>query len=649
MNLNLRKIKAITLTMMAVLLTVGFSFAQNLSEGFEGTDFPPAGWKVINGGGPTTWVRYTLTPNTGTACAAIQYSSVAHNDWLITPKLRPESGNTNLAFWAKNSGTYFIDEFNVMLSTTGNDESDFTIVLASNIGPGDVYTEYTYDLSAYVGQDVYVAIQAISTDQFRLFVDDFTGPALAPPDAPLAAVIGLPLNGGVGIPISTSLSWDRNPAGDAPDGYRVYFGTDNPPTNIENGVDVGNVLSYTPAAVLEYATEYFWQIVPYNVTGEATGIATWSFTTSLGVGTLEGYVTNGFGIPMGGVEINIDNTLTNYTVTSEPNGFYQFELVPAADYTLTASIAGYNNTVLNVFVEPATTTYQNFSMLRPSMAVTPNPYSVAANPNEYVDGAINIANNGDGVLTWNATVAYTSPGPDAWLTVGTTNGTVPAYTNYNMPLAFNATGLAAGTVKTAEVTFTSTPDVGTVVVPVTMTVGGTAINVPFDLTADLTNPVDGVVTLNWSYGGDRSFLYFVVKRDGTQVGVTNNMTFTETLPAYGVYSYTVQAVFDEGNSAPAGPVTIEWANPTLVLNPTSLYNEQYPNTSEGVTFRVSNTGEGTLAFSFPEYAARQLVNSPSFTPNVRSMVEPVAVEKGEADPTDGMGNRNLRGAGGPDA
>jgi hypothetical protein len=649
MNLNLRKIKAITLTMMAVLLTVGFSFAQNLSEGFEGTDFPPAGWEVINGGDANTWVRYTSSPYAGTACASIAYGSTAHNDWLITPKLRPIAGNTDFSFWARNGSTTFIDEFNVLLSTTGNNESDFTITLASNVAPGTTYTEYVYDLSAYAGQDIYVAIQAISTDELRLYVDEVAGPALAPPDAPLAAVIGLPLNGGVGIPISTSLSWDRNPAGDAPDGYRVYFGTDNPPTNIENGVDVGNVLSYTPAAVLEYATEYFWQIVPYNVTGEATGIATWSFTTSLGVGTLEGYVTNGFGIPMGGVEINIDNTLTNYTVTSEPNGFYQFELVPAADYTLTASIAGYNNTVLNVFVEPATTTYQNFSMLRPSMAVTPNPYSVAANPNEYVDGAINIANNGDGVLTWNATVAYTSPGPDAWLTVGTTNGTVPAYTNYNMPLAFNATGLAAGTVKTAEVTFTSTPDVGTVVVPVTMTVGGTAINVPFDLSADLTNPVDGVVTLNWSYGGDRSFLYFVVKRDGAQVGVTNNMTFTETLPAYGVYSYTVQAVFDEGNSAPAGPVSIEWANPSLVLNPTSLYNEQYPNSSEGVTFRVSNTGEGTLAFSFPEYAARQLVNSPSFTPNVRSMVEPVAVEKGEADPTDGMGNRNLRGAGGPDA
>ena len=470
------------------------------------------------------------------------------------------------------------------------------------------------------------------------------------PMAPLAAQYSSPGNGAVGMPVDVGLFWAPNTSGGGnPDGYYVYLGTDNPPTNIANGVDVGNVLTYTPAAALNTATQYYWQVVPYNSIGNATGNATWTFTTTAGIGSLEGFTTNGFGIPLGGVSISLFNGLNTISTTSAVNGAYAFTDISAGNYQLTATLTGYNNTVMNVVVEPSTTTYQNVAMLRPSMAVTPNPYLVAANPNEMVDGAINIANNGDGVLTWNASVSYTSPGPNTWLTVGQTNGTIPAYTNFNVPMAFNASGLAAGTVKTAEVTFTSSnPNVGTVVVPVTMTVAGTPLNVPFDLTANLTNPVSGVVTLNWSYGGDRGFLYFVVKRDGAQVGVTNNTTFTETLPAYGVYSYTVQAVFDEGNSAPAGPVTIEWANPVLVLNPASLYNEQYPNTSEGVTFRVSNTGEGTLAFSFPEYAARQLVNSPDFTPNVRSMVEPVAVEKGEVDPTDGMGNRNLRGAGGPD-
>ncbi|PKP45362.1 MAG: hypothetical protein CVT94_18270, partial [Bacteroidetes bacterium HGW-Bacteroidetes-11] len=637
--------------MLAFFMVTGFTpvTAQNLSEGFEGIDFPPAGWKVINGGATNTWVRYTLTPRTGSACAAISYAATAHNDFLVTPKLRPVAGTTVLSFWAKNYSATLADQFNVKLSTTGNNEADFTVTLATNVTPGDIYTEYTYDLAAYVGQNIYVAIQATSTDEWRLYIDDVTGPAIAPPDAPLAAVYSTPLNASVGIPISASLNWARNPAGDAPAGYRVSLGTDNPPTNIANGVDVGNVLTYTPALPLEYATEYFWSVVPYNVSGPAINNATWSFSTSLGIGTLEGYVTNGFGIPMGGVNINIDNTLTNYTTTSAANGFYQITLVPAANYTLTASIAGYNNTVATIYVEPATTTYQNISMLRPAMAITPNPYSVGLNPNELLNGALNIANNGDGLLTWNASVNYTSPGPNTWLVPAQTTGTVAAYTNFSFPIAFNATGLAAGTVKTAEITFTSTPNVGTVVVPVTMTVSGVALNTPTNLVATLTNPVSGTVNLSWNFSANRAFSNFVVKRNGVQVAATTNTTYTETLPTYGVYSYTVAAVYEEGNSAPAGPVVIEWSNPTLVLNPTSLYNEQYPNTSEAVSFTISNTGEGTLAFSFPEYAARQLVNTPGFTPNVRSAVQPVSVEKGDIDPTDNQGNRNLRGAGGPDA
>ncbi|MBL7906500.1 MAG: carboxypeptidase regulatory-like domain-containing protein [Bacteroidales bacterium] len=471
------------------------------------------------------------------------------------------------------------------------------------------------------------------------------------PMAPLAASYSSPANGSTGMPTNVSINWAPNTGdgGGAPAGYRVYMGTDNPPTNVANGVDVGNVLSYTPAAPLGTATLYNWQVVPYNTVGNATGNATWSFTTTLGVGTLEGYTTNGFGIPLGGVNVSLFNGLTTSSVVSEPNGFYQFSLISAGNYQLTASLATYNNTVLDVYVAPTTTTYQNVVMLRPSMAVTPNPYSVAANPNEMVDGALNIANNGDGVLGWNASISYTSPGPNSWLTLGQTSGTVAAYTNFSAPLYFNATGLTVGTVKTAEITFTSTPNVGTVVVPVTMTVAGVELGVPFELEANITNPVSGAVSLTWSFEANRAFQYFIVKRDGVQVATTANTAYAETLPTYGVYSYTVQAVYDEGNSAPAGPVVVEWANPTLVLAPTSLYNEQYPNSSETVSFRISNTGEGTLAYSFPEYAVRQLVSSPGFTPNVRSSVKEVEVAKGQVDPTDNMGNRNLRGAGGPDA
>jgi M6 family metalloprotease-like protein len=61
-------------------------------------------------------------------------------------------------------------------------------------------------------------------------------------------------------------------------GFRLSLGTNNPPTNLMNNVDIGNVTSYVPAG-LSYNTLYYWQIVPYNSFGSATGCPVWSFTT----------------------------------------------------------------------------------------------------------------------------------------------------------------------------------------------------------------------------------------------------------------------------------------------------------------------------------------------------------------------------------
>ncbi|MDD4034636.1 MAG: C10 family peptidase [Candidatus Cloacimonetes bacterium] len=151
-----------------------------LSEGFEGTTFPPTGWTISNGGDTNTWVRDTETAyvRTGSACASINYSASAHNDWLITPRLTPSADNYTFSFWARNRSVSYIDRFNVKLSTTTNAVASFTTTLASNVGPGAAYSQYSYNLSSYIGQDIYLAIQAISTDMWELYIDDVVGPPL---------------------------------------------------------------------------------------------------------------------------------------------------------------------------------------------------------------------------------------------------------------------------------------------------------------------------------------------------------------------------------------------------------------------------------------------------------------------------------------
>jgi len=609
------RMKSFMLTMMVVVLTVGLAYSQTQIFTLEEAITTEA---EIAQHGPTTIVP--MVPEGGSRAIGddcvtpIVISSFPFSDVNTTVG----RGNT----YSTTCMGYYDGGEDIIYTFTIPGTRDVTITMdpmgTTWTGVGLMSSCPTPEPSSCVAVATgsSTTLRTISTQlaagTYYIMVDTWPSPNNIPnftlnvnavvPPLPLAAIYNSPANGAQGMPLNVNLNWSPNttPGAGAPTGYYVNFGTDNPPTNMANMQNVGNTLLYAPAG-LTTNTTYYWQIVPYNAQGNAINNPIYSFTTLLGFGNLEGFVTNGFGIPVAGASVNINNGVSNYTTTSGPNGAYEFNTVNAGPYTLTASLASYNNTVMSVSVAPNTTTYQNVVMLRPSMAITPNPYSVSLNPFEMLNGALNIANNGDGVLGWNATVNYTSPGPNTWLTVPQTSGSVAAYTNFNMPVNFDATGLTAGTVKTAEITVTSTPNVGTVVIPVTMTVSGVALGVPTDLTAVLTNPIQGIVNLGWSFQTAPGFQYFLVKRDGIQITTTTNTSYVDDLANYGVYSYTVQAVFADGNSAPAGPVVVEWANPTMVVTPTSIYDEVWVNNQAVQTVTISNTGEGTLAFEFPAW------------------------------------------------
>ncbi len=96
-------------------------------------------------------------------------------------------------------------------------------------------------------------------------------------DIPNAATIVAPQDGSENQSITPILEWADG--GNYPDGYRVYFGSDNPPTNIVDGVDAGFVNEYAITGPLAFETDYYWQIIPYNFVGDATGCPVWTFST----------------------------------------------------------------------------------------------------------------------------------------------------------------------------------------------------------------------------------------------------------------------------------------------------------------------------------------------------------------------------------
>ena len=93
----------------------------------------------------------------------------------------------------------------------------------------------------------------------------------------------------------------------------------------------------------------------------------------------------------------------------------------------------------------------------------------------------------------------------------------------------------------------------------------------------------------------------MIKRDGVIVGTTTITNFTDILPDYGEFCYTVQAVYDEGQTSPAGPECVEWPNPDIFVNPTSLEGWVWVDHQVKVYTTISNTGIGSLYYEFPAY------------------------------------------------
>lgn len=94
---------------------------------------------------------------------------------------------------------------------------------------------------------------------------------------PNPADVVFPLNAATQVSPTAVLRWA--PVNGFPNGYRLSLGTNNPPTNMLNNVDVQNITSYNPDPDLQISTTYYWKVVPYNQFGDAVNCPVWSFTT----------------------------------------------------------------------------------------------------------------------------------------------------------------------------------------------------------------------------------------------------------------------------------------------------------------------------------------------------------------------------------
>ncbi|WP_124640878.1 MULTISPECIES: fibronectin type III domain-containing protein [Amniculibacterium] len=120
-----------------------------------------------------------------------------------------------------------------------------------------------------------ISNQFISGD-YWLVVDDVKLNQTAT-TAPACTTITAPTAGATGVASGATLSWNVAPGATS---YVVNMGTTPGGTDVMNGVDVGNVTSYSVTPGLLYNTQYYVNVLPKNNFGLATGCTETSFTTT---------------------------------------------------------------------------------------------------------------------------------------------------------------------------------------------------------------------------------------------------------------------------------------------------------------------------------------------------------------------------------
>ncbi len=152
----------------------------DMSESFEGTELP-SGWTFNNGWQVMQISSYNMS-GTPLVAADGEYcmadaslneqtnSPLGVDNWLISPKVK--LGGT-LEFYAADLGTNYVENYSVYVSTSGTDAADF-VAIEENINTSGVLNQWDkkeFDLSAFAGQEGYVAIRHHDAQGYYLFID----------------------------------------------------------------------------------------------------------------------------------------------------------------------------------------------------------------------------------------------------------------------------------------------------------------------------------------------------------------------------------------------------------------------------------------------------------------------------------------------
>jgi len=153
----------------------------------QSTTYTITDTEFTNGGSPMSYIVFnpsmTVPPLTEEAYLApegdkylVSFASTtpSNNDWMITPAFTIDE-EAHVSFTAKSiTDQYGLERFNVLVSTGSTNPDDFTLISGdTHVNVPVVWTDYSFNLDAYAGQTIRVAIQCVSDDAFMFMLDNF--------------------------------------------------------------------------------------------------------------------------------------------------------------------------------------------------------------------------------------------------------------------------------------------------------------------------------------------------------------------------------------------------------------------------------------------------------------------------------------------
>ena len=168
-----------TFLLMALLALAGFkSWGQEtITVDFESGI--PSGWTTIDADGDgLNWEIYNYYANTGSNCLrseSYQYPGAGDIDAdnLFVSPLLAIGADAHLSFYTRSYSNSWKDNISVQVSTTLN-PSDFQNNVLYSGTPSQTYSNINVDLSAYEGQQVYIAFRHTCSAMYYILIDDIT-------------------------------------------------------------------------------------------------------------------------------------------------------------------------------------------------------------------------------------------------------------------------------------------------------------------------------------------------------------------------------------------------------------------------------------------------------------------------------------------